>query len=749
MPSLLRLLSLMPHLPRKDYREARMTKLLMLATGVMFAATAFAYGQREEEAPVKIFILVGQSNMQGKGSIEGEGSNSLRHLVQNDPQKEFQFLVQTDGKWRERSDVWIHLDSGPGNIKYGGLKPGYGSHGGVIGPELGFGHCMGDAVEGQVLLIKACWGGKSLGHNFLPPSVGEYPKPVKPSDPGFYYHEILRIVDDVTENVRTYFPDYRGQGIEIAGLCYHQGWNDQYGGLDSRYEANLAAFINDIRSVEHGLGVPGLPVVIATSGMIEKDSLIKQGQLAMGDAERYPRFAGNVRVVNTEKPYGPQKMQFKFYTERSPKKVGYHWNNHAHSYMNIGRAMAAEMQKLAKPKLPSRFAAVGSPEGVQLNWQLGSELPKSITLFRNGTKLAAKLAAGRTTFVDKTALPGKVSYELVLNMPSAESRKLSAVCDTSVTDLEAYRSTEGVMLHWKARGRYEGFEILRDGKVIADRIAGDLRSYLDKQAPAKGKIRYAIEPTTGKANPATLTVNLGPVDPGDALVYEPFDYPSDADEPWSLLGKRGAIGTRGEYYYLGDAKLERAPAAIGGGLSYGALPVVGNRGSSHRWSPGCAIALDDTIKEAGLLEDGATLWISYVFRVAGEIEHRQGGGTVMLCTDDLKQGVGFQTNTSEYRTAVLVDGNLKAVRITSVRRETPTLVVGKISWGKDGANDRFVPYRPGHDLKLPEEHGRVSAPFNMDQAKLSLLVLQGEGQFDEIRVGPTYDSVIGGGTKTK
>ena len=150
--------------------------------------------------------------------------------------------------------------------------------------------------------------------------MGKYPNPNQASDPGFYYHEILRLVTDITNNIQTYFPGYQDQGIEIAGLCYHQGWNDQYGGLDADYERNLAAFIKDIRSQEHGLGVPKLPVVIATSGMIEKESLIKQGQLAMGDTKKYPQFAGNVSVVDTEKPYGPQKMAFKFYTEKSPKK---------------------------------------------------------------------------------------------------------------------------------------------------------------------------------------------------------------------------------------------------------------------------------------------------------------------------------------------------------------------------------------------------------------------------------------------
>ncbi|MEM7392770.1 MAG: sialate O-acetylesterase, partial [Verrucomicrobiota bacterium] len=380
--------------------------------------TSIAGARDAEKLPVRIYVLVGQSNMQGKGAIEGEGVNTLRHTVENDSDKEYDFLVEEDGSWRKRSDVWIHLDAGPANIKYGGLEPGYGSHGGVVGPELGFGHVMGDAYEGQVLLIKTCWGGKSLGHNFLPPSVGQYPPPTRPGDPGFYYHEILRIVNDVTENIDAYFPDYRDQGIEIAGLCYHQGWNDQYGGLDTEYEKNLAAFIKDIRGVEHGLGVPDLPIVIATSGMIEKDTPIKQGQLAMADEGKYSEHLESVGVVDTEKPYGPGKMVFKFYTEKSPDKVGYHWNNHARSYVNIGRAMAEEMQTLLKPRFPSRLAAVGTPQGVRLTWQLGRVSPTSIAVLRNGEKVGAKLSPIRTTFIDTTALPGKHRYELVLNTSS-------------------------------------------------------------------------------------------------------------------------------------------------------------------------------------------------------------------------------------------------------------------------------------------------------------------------------------------
>ena len=92
------------------------------------------------------------------------------------------------------------------------------------------------------------------------------------------------------------------------------------------------------------------------------------------------------------------------------------------------------------------------------------------------------------------------------------------------------------------------------------------------------------------------------------------------------------------------------------------------------------------------------------------------------------------------------DGKVKRWRVTSVLK-APILVVGKITWGKDGENDTFVPYTPGFDLKQPEKHGRAAKPFNIDQTKISLLVIKQEGTLDEIRVGPTYESVVGGGTK--
>ena len=726
---------------------------LVLMT-LAIAITSPGYAQETQDPPVRIYLLVGQSNMQGKGAVEGEKPNTLRDMVKNDPDKEFQSLVNEDGSWREMSDVWIHYDLAPfRELRYGPLKPGYGGSGGQIGPELGFGHLMGDTEKGQVLIIKAAWGGKSLGHNFLPPSVGKYPPPVLPDDPGYFYHRILKLVTEVTENAEKFFPDYKGQGFEIAGLCWHQGWNDQYGGLDEKYEKNMAAFINDIRSKEHGLGITGLPVVIATSGMIRNDSLIKKSQVAMADTTKYPQFAGNVAVVDTDKSYGPRKRQFWYDASNSPSGQGYHWNSNARSYMNIGMSMADEMRKLARPALPARLAAYGTHEGVQLIWQIGTETPKSAKLLRNGKELDAELSATQTTFLDTTALPGKNTYQLVFDMPASPVQKLTATSKTFVTDLAAVRSVGGVTLTWASNGKLVGYKVLREGKVIEAKLPASATSYEDKEAPGQGRVTYSVQPSTGNAVPTTATINIGPIDPGDALVYEPFDYyPPDFKSPVSLLGMKGAVGTIGEYYSLDDNPRD-TPMVVTGGLKFGDLPVMSNCAQGEASSKGCAIALAGSLEKAGLLKDGATMWMSYVFRIS---KKSGGSGIVTLQSDDLKDGIGFRHSDREVQTVVVLDGKLVTRRIGPVKTETDTLLVGMFVWGKDGANDHFFPMQPRRDLKKPVENDRgkyryLREPeaFNIDQTKLNRLVFQkgGNNFFDEIRVGPTYESVVGGGTK--
>src|SRR6478672_7186657 len=102
---------------------------------LIFGCSLFAASLRAADAPVKVFILAGQSNMQGTGFVKADpkrngGKGSLEFLVK-DPAtaKRFAHLVGKDGAWVVRDDVWIHyLD------RKGRLTVGFGGDGDRIGP---------------------------------------------------------------------------------------------------------------------------------------------------------------------------------------------------------------------------------------------------------------------------------------------------------------------------------------------------------------------------------------------------------------------------------------------------------------------------------------------------------------------------------------------------------------------------------------------------------------------------------------
>jgi hypothetical protein len=151
-------------------------RALLCVTGCLLVTFAAGASDRAASKPVRVFILAGQSNMQGVGPIQADpnrngGRGSLEYLVK-DPATAGRFapLVDSAGQWRARDDVWIAcLD------RRGPLSVGFGAREDTIGPELGFGWVVGDALDEPVLLIKCAWGGKSLAVDFRPPSAGQPP----------------------------------------------------------------------------------------------------------------------------------------------------------------------------------------------------------------------------------------------------------------------------------------------------------------------------------------------------------------------------------------------------------------------------------------------------------------------------------------------------------------------------------------------------------------------------------------------
>jgi alpha-galactosidase len=306
--------------------------IVVLAAPLVMALTPVAHAGQAGKGPVKVFILAGQSNMEGQGIIKmdpnrNEGKGSLEYLVKNPATAErYKHLVDKKGEWVVRDDVWIWYLG-----RKGGLTVGYGAKESLIGPELQFGHVMGDYFENQVLLIKMAWGGKSLAKDFRSPSSG--------GEVGPYYTEIVKQVKDVLGNLKTHFPAYDGQGYEIAGFGWHQGWNDRVNqAFNDEYEKNMANFIRDIRK---DLGVKNLPFVIAETGMSgqeEKHPRALSLMRAQAAVAEYPEFKGNVAFVGTKEFWRPQEV--------SPSGQAYHWNNSAETYFLIGNGMGEAMKKL-------------------------------------------------------------------------------------------------------------------------------------------------------------------------------------------------------------------------------------------------------------------------------------------------------------------------------------------------------------------------------------------------------------------
>ena len=242
--------------------------------------------------PVRVFVLAGQSNMQGHAHIR-----TLEHLGMDSAGKSLLEAIQNaDGSPKVCDRVWISSIGSAPDEKTGQLTVGYGAsqNGPKIGPELTFGLTMEQLVDGPILIIKTAWGGKSLNTDFRPPSAGAYHfnekqlatfakqgkdiaeiKVAKEEATGVYFHAMIEHVKWVLSDIKRVIPAYDdSQGYDLAGFVWFQGWNDmvdtgtypdrdQPGGYDE-YSKVMAHFIRDVR---HELNAPQLPFVIGVLGV--------------------------------------------------------------------------------------------------------------------------------------------------------------------------------------------------------------------------------------------------------------------------------------------------------------------------------------------------------------------------------------------------------------------------------------------------------------------------------------------------
>ena len=123
--------------------------------------------------PLKVFILAGQSNMQGHANL------STLDSLADDPKTAsiLKELRNPDGSPRVCKQVWISsigcADDDTTEQK-GKLSAGHGASKEEIGPEWTFGVYMEKRLREPILIIKTSWGGKDLHTDFRPPSAGPF-----------------------------------------------------------------------------------------------------------------------------------------------------------------------------------------------------------------------------------------------------------------------------------------------------------------------------------------------------------------------------------------------------------------------------------------------------------------------------------------------------------------------------------------------------------------------------------------------
>lgn len=322
----------------------------MIARCLVILWTVLSFGPISIKAadppkPVKVFVLAGQSNMEGQavadltGKDYNNGKGTLNALL-NDPVKaaRVKHLLTEKGGWAIRNDVWVRYQREKQPLRAGPLSVGFAVYGGThhFGPELQFGHVVGDHLPEQVLLIKTAWGGKSLYKDFRPPSSG--------GEVGLYYKKMIVEVREALANLKADFPGYAGQGYELAGLVWYHGWND---GVDPKravpeYEQNLVNLIKDFRKE---FGVPKLPVVVGelTGPWVDAPREWATLRKAQAAAASRMEFKDNVLFVPTRDFVRP--------ANESPNPGhGHHEFGNAETYFLVGEALGKGMVQLLTPK---------------------------------------------------------------------------------------------------------------------------------------------------------------------------------------------------------------------------------------------------------------------------------------------------------------------------------------------------------------------------------------------------------------
>ncbi|MEM6260031.1 MAG: sialate O-acetylesterase [Planctomycetota bacterium] len=316
--------------------------------------------------PVKVFIVMGQSNTLEFGQVEGDKPGTLRTAI---GEGMYPFLVDDAGSWTTRQDVrQVHVMQRRGNMSVG-RNDFLTVKGKKIGIDLAIGHHLGNHFNEPVMVLRSSIGNRSLGWDILPPGAerfehtefdkkqnrdvtyvypgykdevrhGRWEKGNVPAPPDHNWYAGKQYDDDVAnakkvlEDLDKYYPG--AVGYEVAGFIWFQGDKDRYNAGHARhYGKNLQTLFNALRK---DFNAPDAKFVCGTLGQTAKDKasgnekLIMDGKFAFGAD---PQNKGKAAVVYTH----PLSMG---------SSSNAHYGGNAKTYMNFGLGLGEAMVGLFK-----------------------------------------------------------------------------------------------------------------------------------------------------------------------------------------------------------------------------------------------------------------------------------------------------------------------------------------------------------------------------------------------------------------
>ncbi len=238
----------------------RMKKLsLFLFFILMFSFQVSS--QNFDQKPVKVFLLAGQSNMDGCG-------------VGEELPEKYRITPKNVNLWDNKLKTWVEL----GETSFSNAR----NH--QFGPEMEFSHRMSKAYpDHNIRIIKTSGGGTKLFNQWIPE--------------GGMYRRFNINIRNALHNL-----DSINQIYEICGMLWMQGESDsETFEMASAYEENLKIFFYAIREE---MNVPELPIVMSrisscllkeTPWVFDQTPIVQKAQEAVADTDP------NVLIINTDK----------------------------------------------------------------------------------------------------------------------------------------------------------------------------------------------------------------------------------------------------------------------------------------------------------------------------------------------------------------------------------------------------------------------------------------------------------------